>query len=422
MQSWTVPAPATVPAQSDRLRLMDTSTGELRHPGTEGAASLYVCGITPYDATHLGHANTYVSFDLLQRYWRACGYPVSYVQNVTDVDDPLLERAEATGVDWRELARDQTELFRTDMVALNVLAPDHYVGATETVDWVVETVSRLVQNGTAYTVPGQGEDPDGDVYFDIGAAQSATDWTLGSISGMSPEQMAEVFPERGGDPERPGKRSPLDPLLWRAARSGEPSWDGGPLGEGRPGWHIECSAIARRLLPVPFSVQGGGSDLKFPHHEFSAAHATAVDLQPLARTFVHAGMVALHGEKMSKSKGNLVLVSNLRREGADPAAIRTALLSHHYRSDWEWTEDSLPEASARLSSWRRALEREEPGDAQALLSALHGTLSDDLNAPAALVDLDRWAESTAARTGSPTAARQELRVSAVVDALLGIRL
>lgn len=422
MQSWTVPAPATVPAQSDRLRLMDTSTGELRHPGTEGAASLYVCGITPYDATHLGHANTYVSFDLLQRYWRACGYPVSYVQNVTDVDDPLLERAEATGVDWRELARDQTELFRTDMVALNVLAPDHYVGATETVDWVVETVSRLVQNGTAYTVPGQGEDPDGDVYFDIGAAQSATDWTLGSISGMSPEQMAEVFPERGGDPERPGKRSPLDPLLWRAARSGEPSWDGGPLGEGRPGWHIECSAIARRLLPVPFSVQGGGSDLKFPHHEFSAAHATAVDGQPLARTFVHAGMVALHGEKMSKSKGNLVLVSNLRREGADPAAIRTALLSHHYRSDWEWTEDSLPEASARLSSWRHALEREEPGDAQALLSALHGTLSDDLNAPAALVDLDRWAEATAARTGSPTAAHQELRVSAVVDALLGIRL
>ena len=422
MQSWTVPAPATVPAQSDRLRLMDTSTGELRHPGTEGAASLYVCGITPYDATHLGHANTYVSFDLLQRYWRACGYPVSYVQNVTDVDDPLLERAEATGVDWRELARDQTELFRTDMVALNVLAPDHYVGATETVDWVVETVSRLVQNGTAYTVPGQGEDPDGDVYFDIGAAQSATDWTLGSISGMSPEQMAEVFPERGGDPERPGKRSPLDPLLWRAARSGEPSWDGGPLGEGRPGWHIECSAIARRLLPVPFSVQGGGSDLKFPHHEFSAAHATAVDGQPLARTFVHAGMVALHGEKMSKSKGNLVLVSNLRREGADPAAIRTALLSHHYRSDWEWTEDSLPEASARLSSWRHALEREEPGDAQALLSALHGTLSDDLNAPAALVDLDRWAEATAARTGSTTAAHQELRVSAVVDALLGIRL
>ncbi|MCT2088412.1 cysteine--1-D-myo-inosityl 2-amino-2-deoxy-alpha-D-glucopyranoside ligase [Micrococcus terreus] len=422
MQSWTVPAPATVPAQSDRLRLMDTSTGELRHPGTEGAASLYVCGITPYDATHLGHANTYVSFDLLQRYWRACGYPVSYVQNVTDVDDPLLERAEATGVDWRELARDQTELFRTDMVALNVLAPDHYVGATETVDWVVETVSRLVQNGTAYTVPGQGEDPDGDVYFDIGAAQSATDWTLGSISGMSPEQMAEVFPERGGDPERPGKRSPLDPLLWRAARSGEPSWDGGPLGEGRPGWHIECSAIARRLLPVPFSVQGGGSDLKFPHHEFSAAHATAVDGQPLARTFVHAGMVALHGEKMSKSKGNLVLVSNLRREGADPAAIRTALLSHHYRSDWEWTEDSLPEASARLSGWRHALEREEPGDAQALVSALHGTLSDDLNAPAALVDLDRWAESTAARTGSPTAAHQELRVSAVVDALLGIRL
>lgn len=422
MQSWTVPAPATVPAQPDRLRLMDTSAGELRHPGTEGSASLYVCGITPYDATHLGHANTYVSFDLLQRYWRACGYPVSYVQNVTDVDDPLLERAEATGVDWRELAQDQTELFRTDMVALNVLAPDHYVGATETVDWVVETVSRLVQNGTAYTVPGEGDDPDGDVYFDIQAAESATDWRLGQISSMSPEQMAEVFPERGGDPDRPGKRSPLDPLLWRAARPGEPTWEGGELGQGRPGWHIECSAIARRLLPVPFSVQGGGSDLKFPHHEFSAAHATAVDGQPLARAFVHAGMVALDGEKMSKSKGNLVLVSNLRREGADPAAIRTALLSHHYRSDWEWTDDSLPVATDRLRRWREALDQEEPGDADHVLTALHQALSNDLDAPAALDVLDRWAESSHARTGASPTAAEGLSVSTVVDAVLGIRL
>lgn len=424
MQSWSTPSPALLPAQPDRLRLMDTASGALQHPGTSEEASLYVCGITPYDATHLGHANTYVSFDLLHRYWRACGYPVSYVQNVTDVDDPLLERAEATGMDWRELAQDQTQLFRTDMQALNVLAPDHYVGATETVDWVAETVTRLVENGTAYAVPGQGEDPDGDIYFDIAAAESATDWTLGSISGMSPEQMAEVFPERGGDPQRPGKRSPLDPLLWRAARPGEPSWPGGSLGEGRPGWHIECSAIARRLLPVPFSVQGGGSDLTFPHHEFSAAHATAVDGRPLAHTFLHAGMVALDGEKMSKSKGNLVLVSNLLREGADPAAIRTALLSQHYRADWEWTDQSLPDASARLERWRAALTEEQPGDGEQLLQSLHHALSHDLDAPAALVELDRWADGAQARDrqdSSPVSDAQ-LSVSTVVDSLLGIRL
>lgn len=422
MQSWTTPSPAVLPVQSDRLQLMDTASGTLQRPATSGEASLYVCGITPYDATHLGHANTYVNFDLLNRYWRASGLSVSYVQNVTDVDDPLLERAEATGVDWRELAQDQTELFRQDMQALNVLAPDHYMGATETVDWVVLTVTQLMENGTAYTVAGTGEYPDGDVYFDIAAAEAATDWTLGSISGLLPEQMAEVFPQRGGDPDRVGKRSPLDPLLWRAARPGEPSWEGGALGQGRPGWHIECSAIARRLLPVPFSVQGGGSDLTFPHHEFSAAHATAVDGRPLARTFVHAGMVGLDGEKMSKSKGNLVLVSTLRREGADPAAIRTALLSQHYRADWEWTADSLPSAQARLQRWREALQHEQDGDGQELLGQMHLALSDDLDAPAALEAVDRWADEALGRPASERNTDSTTDVATVVDALLGIQL
>lgn len=427
MQSWTTSLPTTLPAQPDRLQLMDTSTGALKHPEVANGGSLYVCGITPYDATHLGHANTYVSFDLLNRYWRAAGLTVAYVQNVTDVDDPLLERAEATGVDWRELAADQTDLFRSDMEALNVLAPDHYVGATETVDWVVDTVTTLLRQGTAYAVPGQDGDPDGDIYFDIRAAEQATDWSLGSISSYTREQMETAFPERGGDPQRPGKRNPFDPLLWRVAREGEPTWDGGELGEGRPGWHIECSAIARRLLPVPFSVQGGGSDLAFPHHEFSAAHATAVDDKPLASTFVHAGMVALDGEKMSKSKGNLVLVSTLRRDGADPAAIRTALLSQHYRSDWEWTDESLPAATQRLERWRQALAHEQASDGLMVLESMHAALSTDLDAPSALVALDLWADGALAREESGAEAPAEDAaagpdVATVVDALLGIQL
>ncbi|MDI3330851.1 MAG: cysteine--1-D-myo-inosityl 2-amino-2-deoxy-alpha-D-glucopyranoside ligase [Micrococcus sp.] len=425
MESWNTPLPALLPVQPDRLKIHDTATQSVRHPGNLAEASLYVCGITPYDATHLGHANTYVAFDLLNRYWRACGLPVTYVQNVTDVDDPLLERAEATGVDWRELAASQTELFRSDMEALNVLAPDHYMGATETVDWVVGAVEALVANGTAYTVPGTGPDPDGDVYFSIEAAERATDWTLGSVGRLDAAEMERVFPERGGDPGRPGKRHPLDPLLWRVARPGEPTWDGGSLGTGRPGWHIECSAIARRLLPVPFTVQGGGSDLRFPHHEFSAAHATAGDGEPLAQAFVHAGMVGLDGEKMSKSLGNLVLVSELLRHGAEAPAIRAALLDHHYRSDWEWTTDLLRRAGERLARWRQALDSEESGDGVAVLTSMHRCLSQDLDAPAALGELDDWAARAAARStvdAAPSPGPATPDVRAVVNSLLGIQL
>jgi L-cysteine:1D-myo-inositol 2-amino-2-deoxy-alpha-D-glucopyranoside ligase len=423
MESWNTPLPALLPVQPDRLKIYDTAAQAERHPGNLAEASMYVCGITPYDATHLGHANTYVTFDLLNRYWRACGLPVTYVQNVTDVDDPLLERATATGVDWRDLAAEQTELFRTDMEALNVLAPDHYVGATETVDWVVASVEALVSNGTAYTVPGHHGAPDGDVYFSIDAAEGVTDWTLGSVGRLSAEEMATVFPERGGDPDRPGKRNPLDPLLWRVERPGEPTWDGGSLGTGRPGWHIECSAIARRLLPVPFTVNGGGSDLRFPHHEFSAAHATAGDGKPFADAFVHAGMVALDGEKMSKSLGNLVLVSTLRRQGVEPVAVRTALLANHYRSDWEWTPELLRDSMERVARWRRALAREEVGDGVATLSAMHRAVSRDLDAPAALVELDRWAERAEVRTAvekAPTPGPSTPDVRTVANSLLGL--
>ncbi|REE03098.1 cysteine--1-D-myo-inosityl 2-amino-2-deoxy-alpha-D-glucopyranoside ligase [Citricoccus muralis] len=428
MESWNTPLPARLPVQPDRLKIHDTSSQAERHPGNLAEASLYVCGITPYDATHLGHANTYVTFDLLNRYWRACGLPVTYVQNVTDVDDPLLERATATGVDWRDLAADQTELFRSDMEALNVLAPDHYVGATETVDWVVQSVEALVDNGTAYSVPGVDGGPDGDIYFSIDAAEEATDWTLGSIGRLGSEEMSTVFPDRGGDPERPGKRHPLDPLLWRVARPGEPTWDGRSLGVGRPGWHIECSAIARRLLPAPFTVQGGGSDLRFPHHEFSAAHATAADGQPLAGTFVHAGMVGYEGEKMSKSLGNLVLVSRLRQQGVEAVAIRAALLANHYRADWEWTPELLRQSMDRVARWRQALGLETAEDGSAVLAAAHRALSHDLDAPAALAELDRWAERAMARdTVDPATVAHSSDLSApdvrtVASGLLGLML
>ncbi|GGK39213.1 cysteine--1-D-myo-inosityl 2-amino-2-deoxy-alpha-D-glucopyranoside ligase [Micrococcus flavus] len=420
MKSWSTPAPAPLPVQPDRLRVFDTASQSLRHPGNEAEqASLYVCGITPYDATHLGHATTYVSFDLLQRYWRAAGLEVSYTQNVTDVDDPLLERAEATGVDWRALAEDQTELFRTDMAALNVLAPDHYVGATEAIGLVVDAVQAMLADGTAYRVPGRDGEPDGDVYFDVRAAEARGGWRLGEIGALSPAEMAEVFPERGGDPDRPGKRDPLDPLLWRVHRDGEPAWDGRTLGQGRPGWHIECSVIAREHLPAPFTVQGGGSDLRFPHHEFSAAHATAVDGRPLARTYLHSGMVALDGQKMSKSLGNLELVSRLRARGVEPVAIRAALLDRHYRSDWEWSEDLLAAAQERVARWRAALDGPHAGAGRAVLAAAHAALSEDLDAPAALRVLDAWAagELTGEAEGS---GEDPLDLAVVADALLGL--
>ncbi|MGH3369446.1 MAG: cysteine--1-D-myo-inosityl 2-amino-2-deoxy-alpha-D-glucopyranoside ligase, partial [Nocardioidaceae bacterium] len=308
------------------VSLFDTATGRVQPTDPQGTARMYVCGITPYDATHMGHAATYIAFDLLNRAWRDAGHEVRYVQNVTDVDDPLLERATATGADWQVLAEEQTELFRSDMEALRSLTPDAYVGAVESIPLVVRLVHRLEELGFVYDV-------DGDLYFSVHA-----DPAFGRVSGLDEEQMRAVFGDRGGDPDRPGKKHPLDCLLWQAERPGEPAWESS-LGRGRPGWHIECSAIALEHLGETFDVQGGGSDLVFPHHEMSASEAQAAcGGTPFARSYMHAGMVAYEGEKMSKSRGNLVFVSRLRHGGTDPMAIRLALLAHHYRCDWEWTD------------------------------------------------------------------------------------
>jgi len=386
---------------------------------------MYVCGITPYDATHMGHASSYVAFDLLNRAWRDAGIQVSYVQNVTDIDDPLLERANATGVDWKDLAQSQIELFQTDMDALNVLAPDYYIGAVEAIPDIVPAIEQLIADGVAYRVPGTDGEPDGDVYYDVetaGKRSDATDaWTLGDVSGLGENDMLALFAERGGDPARPGKRHALDPLLWRVAREGEPSWPGASLGAGRPGWHIECTVIAQKYLPAPFTVQGGGSDLVFPHHEMGAGHAYSLSGVPLARHYSHAGMVGLDGEKMSKSKGNLVLVSKLRAAGEEPAAIRLAILANHYRSDWSWTDEGFAAAKERLAKWRAALNHAPAGSSAPLLAAMRAGLADDLNAPAALAAVDRWALE-ALRAGAQGSAEDKAVISDAVTALLGVEL
>jgi L-cysteine:1D-myo-inositol 2-amino-2-deoxy-alpha-D-glucopyranoside ligase len=411
VEPWTLPGGAAVPRLPGTgvpLRIHDTAAREVRPLSPGPVATMYVCGITPYDATHLGHAATYLTFDLLQRVLRDNGHEVRYVQNVTDVDDPLLERAAETGVDWAELAEQETDLFRADMAALRVLPPDVYRGAVEAIPTIVAAVERLRDSGQAYDV-------DGDIYFSVDS-----DDRFGAVSGLDRAQMLEVFAERGGDPDRPGKKDPLDCLLWQAARPGEPSWDS-PLGPGRPGWHIECTAIALDELGMSFDVQGGGRDLVFPHHEMGASEAHVLTGQwPYARAYVHAGMVGLDGEKMSKSKGNLVLVSRLREDGADPMAIRLALLAHHYPGDWEWTPEDLTTATERLARWRAAVAAGSGPPAQQMLVDVREALSDDLDAPRALRAVDRWAEEQRLRGGSDANAPQLVRDT--VDALLGVSL
>ncbi|WP_442545777.1 cysteine--1-D-myo-inosityl 2-amino-2-deoxy-alpha-D-glucopyranoside ligase [Arthrobacter sp. KN11-1C] len=427
MKSWISRPVPELPGSMPPLRLFDTALRAVVEVEPRPEQSMYVCGITPYDATHMGHAASYVAFDLLNRAWRDSGQRVAYVQNVTDVDDPLLERATATGVDWRELAASQIELFHADMDALNVLAPNHYIGAVEAIPMIVPAIEKLIADKLAYRVHGTGGEPDGDVYYDVEAAGKASDspdaWTLGDISGLGEVEMLELFAERGGDPGRSGKRNPLDPLLWRVARDGEPRWPGASLGDGRPGWHIECTVIAQKYLPAPFAVQGGGSDLVFPHHEMGAGHAYSLSGVPLAHHYAHAGMVGLDGEKMSKSKGNLVLVSKLRAAGEEPAAIRLAILAHHYRSDWSWTDEGFVEAKERLNTWRAARDIAPEGTAAQLLTRMRAELANDLNAPGAVAAVDAWA---AAALGNPSTANpgafDSALVSDAINGLLGVEL
>ena len=414
MRSWASPPVST--AARDRLgvasslHLYNARTGGLEPTKPEDPARLYVCGITPYDATHLGHAATYLTFDLVVRAWREAGHEVRYVQNVTDVDDPLLERATATGEDWFALASRETDLFREDMAALNMIAPDVFAGAVESIPVIVELISRLREQGAVYSVGG-------DLYFSVTA-----DPGFGSLSGLSREQMVSRFAENGGDPERPGKRDPLDCLLWQQHREGEPSWETA-LGAGRPGWHVECAAIARYHLGSAFDVQGGGSDLIFPHHEMSASEAhVAYPGEAFASAYSHAGMVGYEGHKMSKSRGNLVLLSRLRAAGVDPQAIRLSLLAHHYRENWEWTDETLAVGEKRLARWSDALAR-GGADATSTVSDIRARLAADLDAPAALAAVDSWAtDEGAVVDGAAQLVADVLSASLGIDLSAGARL
>ncbi|MEV6494986.1 cysteine--1-D-myo-inosityl 2-amino-2-deoxy-alpha-D-glucopyranoside ligase, partial [Actinoplanes sp. NPDC051633] len=346
MDAWVGHQVPELPGRPAALRLYDSARRAVAETAPGDAATMYVCGITPYDATHLGHAATMITFDLVQRQWLDHDRRVKYVQNVTDIDDPLLERAARDGEDWVVLAMRETALFREDMEALRIIPPAHYVGAVESIPRIADHVRELLASGAAYTL----EDGTGDVYFSVAAAPR-----FGYESGLPRDQMRVLSAERGGDPDRAGKLDPLDPLLWRGARDGEPAWDGGDLGPGRPGWHIECATIALGLLGPRIDVQGGGNDLLYPHHECSAAHAEVLTgEEPFAAHYVHAGMIGLDGEKMSKSKGNLVFVSRLRADGVDTMAVRLGLLSGHYRENREWTDDVLKAGEQRLSRWRAA--------------------------------------------------------------------
>ncbi|GIJ10964.1 cysteine--1-D-myo-inosityl 2-amino-2-deoxy-alpha-D-glucopyranoside ligase [Micromonospora andamanensis] len=412
MDSWVGHEVPRLPGRSEPLRLFDSARESVQPSQPVGTATMYVCGITPYDATHLGHAATMITFDLVQRMWRDAGHEVRYVQNVTDIDDPLLERAERDREDWKVLAMRETALFREDMEALRIIPPAHYVGAVESIPDIAEKVLMLIKDGAAYRL----DDGTGDVYFDISAAPS-----FGYESNLSRDEMLKIFPERGGDPDRAGKRDPLDPLLWRGARDDEPSWPGGDLGPGRPGWHIECAVIALGLLGSTIDVQGGGNDLLFPHHECSAAHAERLTgAAPFAGHYVHAGMIGLDGEKMSKSRGNLVFVSRLRADRVDPMAVRLALLSGHYRADRSWTDDLLSAAQERLARWRRAAAAPAGPSGETFLSGVRGRLADDLDTPGALRLADDWAERTLAGTDDDPAAPPLFATT--LDALLGIRL
>ena len=393
------------------LNLTNSASGKKESIGRKQLYRMYVCGITPYDATHLGHAATYLTFDLINRYLTASGSEVRYVQNITDIDDPLLERANRDGVDWTDLAHQQIDLFRSDMINLRVIPPAHYIGAVDAIPLVTDAIEKLSSKDSIYSV-------ERDLYFKVHA-----DAQFGQRAHLSQEKMMEIFAERGGDPTRVGKIDPLDCLVWMSQRPNEPGWPS-PFGTGRPGWHIECTAIAIKYLePSPsedalIDIQGGGSDLIFPHHEMCAAQAQILTGKPLASTYVHAGMIGLDGEKMSKSKGNLVFVSKLVAAGRDPMAIRWALMKDHYRQDRMWTDELLVAAESELIALRSCLAQDDVAPTSDLIEKIVDALSDDLNTKGVISVLNTWVERT--QSGDTGGDAQSL--VGALDALLGIKL
>lgn len=350
------------------IQLYDTARSEVVPFEPDHLVTIYTCGITPYDATHLGHAAVYLGYDVLQRRLRDLGHETRCVRNVTDVDDDLLRKAREVDMHYLDLAAAETARFDDDMVALEMLPSWSEPRATSAIADIRGFIGMVLDNGHAYQAGGA-------VYFDVNS------WPdFGSISSYDRAKMLKLAAERGGNPEDPNKRDPLDFVLWQPSADGEPAWDS-VWGPGRPGWHIECSALALRELGTTIDLHGGGSDLIFPHHECEAAQSTAATGEPFVRHWMHQAMVRMDGEKMSKSLGNLVFVSELRKE-FDTRAIRLGILAHHYRTEWEWNESIMPDAADRLERWVAA------GAGDGGLEKVRAALDNDLDTPAAVAAID----------------------------------
>jgi L-cysteine:1D-myo-inositol 2-amino-2-deoxy-alpha-D-glucopyranoside ligase len=366
------------------MKLYDTAQRKVVPFEPGPIVTMYTCGITPYDATHLGHAATYVGYDVLQRRLRDLGHETRCVRNVTDVDDSILAKARELDVHYLDLAAAETARFDDDMEALNMLPSWSEPRATSAIADIRGFIGMVLDNGYAYESGGA-------VYFEVGK------WPeFGSISGYDRDTMLEFAAERGGNPDDPNKRDPLDFILWQPSAEGEPAWDS-LWGPGRPGWHIECSALALRELGTTIDLHGGGSDLIFPHHECEAAQSTAATGEPFVRHWMHQAMVHMDGEKMSKSLGNLVFVSDLRKT-FDTRAIRLGIVGHHYRDPWEWNDDIMPTAAGRLERWLDAVDRSGQAGDQAsgaagdgALAEVRAALDNDLDTPAAVAAIDEAA-------------------------------
>jgi len=359
------------------MRLYDTRRGQVVSFEPGPVVAMYVCGITPYDATHVGHAATYITYDILQRRLVDIGHEVRYVRNITDVDNDLLKAAKKRGVHYLDLAFGETARFDDDMAALNILPPWSEPRATGAISNIRGVIESLLQSGHAYLVRGT-------VYFDTGYVDTGHGGRppFGSLSQLGTDRMMTLSREWGEDPGDPAKRHPLDFELWRPSEAGEPSWDA-RWGSGRPGWHVECSALALRELGTTIDLHGGGIDLLYPHHECVNAQSEALTGEPFVRHWLHQSMVHYRGHKMSKSTGNLVFVHELRAR-VDPRVIRLSLCLHHYRRPWNWTDELLEDAAGRLATWEAASGGTEPS----LLDHVRRCLDDDLDVPGAVEAID----------------------------------
>lgn len=356
------------------MKLYDTAKQEIVEFAPNPTVLMYTCGITPYDSTHLGHAFTFISYDVLQRRLIDLGHQVKCVRNVTDVDDPLFAKARELGVHYLDLAAGEETRFESDMTALNALPVHSTPRASSAIPDIRGFIGMVIDRGFAY-------ESGGSVYFDVEKFPQ-----FGSVSHYSRETMIALARERGGNVDDPHKRNPLDFVLWHPSATDEPSWDT-MWGAGRPGWHIECSALALRELGTTIDLHGGGSDLIFPHHECERAQSEAATGQPFVKHWMHVAMVCMDGHKMSKSRGNLVFVDKLRTQH-DPMAIRLGLIEHHYRTEWEWDDGLMARNEARLLIWKSAAQVGSSHGDSGLLAEVRSALDNDLDTPTAVALVD----------------------------------